>query len=422
MYDYLYESQDIFDFYKNQLNKKNLISRNQNLPFSSCLFFFRDISLNNEEIEILKKIRFYSFTFRNFDFINISFNSILEFCYNCTNFYSDYLKQCLYNNNKNSLILLLELIYLTICYFCIITFTEIVSNKDQTFLYLDNFIKRYKSYVDAAILINKKMENFNVLINLLFEKYCNIDNSTFYPKFSIYRLMMIMYYRIILNPLLDEKFNNNIYKIISKLYRIYYKEELRKKISDESILLMTLIQKKSSSLKLERIQSTDFNSYDDLINCIYNIIDFNSIDMEIDIEFDIQQIFDEVNKIFLDSICNEYSVYYLNSSFFPVLNNYLKLQNIFQEEMKNILTQAMSKQINNNFDFISFIQNESFINDKLINVSRISFLNSLCQMFINFYKNKFVEHLKANLSNIEVIDNSQSFSSNNKNDKIFVKC
>ena len=236
MYDYLYESQDIFDFYKNQLNKKSLISRNQNLPFSYCLFFFGDISLNNEEIEILKKIRFYSFTFRNFDFINMSFNSILEFCYNCTNFFSYYLKQCLYYNNKNSLILLLELIYLNICYFCIITFTEIVSNKDQTFLYLDNFIKRYKSYVDAAILINKKMENFNVLINLLFEKYCNIDNSTFYPKFSIYRLMMIMYYRIILNPLLDEKFNNNIYKIISKLYRIYYKEELRKKISDESIL------------------------------------------------------------------------------------------------------------------------------------------------------------------------------------------
>ena len=71
MYDYLYESQDIFDFYKNQLNKKNLTSRNQNLPFSSCLFFFGDISLNNEEIEILKKIRFYSFTFRNFDFINL---------------------------------------------------------------------------------------------------------------------------------------------------------------------------------------------------------------------------------------------------------------------------------------------------------------------------------------------------------------
>ena len=115
---------------------------------------------------------------------------------------------------------------------------------------------------------------------------------------------------------------------------------------------------------------------------------------------------------------SEFLFPYLNGC----LNNYLKLQNVFQEEMKNILTQAMSKQINNNFDFISFIQNESFINDKLINVSRISFLNSLCQMFINFYKNKFVEYLKANLSNIEVIDNSQSFNTNNKNDIIFIKC
>ena len=409
MYDYLYETQEIFDFYNIQNNKNSFISRNEELPFSSCLFYFDNINLNKNDIDILKKIRFYSFTYRDFDFLNMSFNYIINFVYNCTKYFNEFFNQSKNNTNKNSVIILLELIYISICYFCILTFIEIVQNKEQSFLYLDNFIKRYKSYVDAAILINKKMENYNVIINLLYDKYCNINNKKIFPKFSIYRLMMILYYRIIINPLLDEKFNKNIYKIIVKLYKIYYKEELRKKIFDDNSSLMMLIQKNSTSLKLERNESTDFNSYDDLVNCLYNIINFDSIDlMDIDIEFNISQIFNEFNKILLDFICDEYSVYYINSSFFPVLGNYLKLQNYFQEEMKNIIIQAMSKQINKNFDFLSFIQNESFINDQLINVSRISFLNYLGQILLNFYNKQFIENLKISFNNIKVINNLES--------------
>jgi hypothetical protein len=264
------------------------------------------------------------------------------------------------------------------------------------------------------------MENFNVIINLLYEKYCGVDNNEIFPKFSIYRLMMILYYRIIINPLLDEKSNKNIYKIIVKLYKIYYKEELRKKIFDDNSSLMMLIQKNSTSLKLERKESTDFNSYDDLVNCLYNIINFDSIDlMDIDIEFNISQIFDEINKIFLDCICDEYSVYYVNSSFFPVIGNYLKLQNYFQEEMKNIIIQAMSKQINKNFDFLTFIQNDSFINDKLINISRISFLNLLGEILLNFYKKQFIENFKSSFNNIMIIDNLQN---KNEFDEKLIKC
>ena len=419
MYDYLYETQEIFEFYNIQKNKNNFISRNEELPFSSCLFYFDNINLNNNDIDILKKIRFYSFTYRDFDFLNMSFNYIINFVYNCTKYFNEFFNQT-NKINKNSVIRLLELIYISICYFCIITFIEIVQNKDQSFLYLDNFIKRYKSYVDAAILINNKMENFNVIINLLYDKYCGVDNNEIFPKFSIYRLMMILYYRIIINPLLDEKSNKNIYKIIVKLYKIYYKEELRKKIYDDNSSLMMLIQKNSTSLKLERNESTDFNSYDDLVNCLYNIINFDSIDlMDIDIEFNISQIFDEINKIFLDCICDEYSVYYVNSSFFPVIGNYLKLQNYFQEEMKNIIIQAMSKQINKNFDFLTFIQNDSFINDKLINISRISFLNLLGEILLNFYKKQFIENFKSSFNNIMIIDNLQN---KNEFDEKLIKC
>ena len=230
-------------------------------------------------------------------------NKCIFFENNFKDFFQEIYTSRIINKEGNPLITLLITLYLTISFFCVFTYLEIVNFKNSDFLLLDNFIKRYKSFVDGAIYINNNLENLNVLINLLYEKFLN-GSKSLQPKFSIYRLMIILYNRIVINPL-----SENIIKTTSNIYDIYLKEELRKIDNENQI---------NNSLS-----STKDNSYEDLVNNLSNLNDDNTCE---NVDYQINQFLENIPLIFVDSICDEYSVFYINSTYFPIYGNYKKLQ------------------------------------------------------------------------------------------------
>lgn len=64
------------------------------------------------------------------------------------------------NNSNHPLIILLSLLYITIIFFCVLTFCEIAKYKDQSFLYLDTILRRV-----SYIYLNY---TFNYIINFIF--------------------------------------------------------------------------------------------------------------------------------------------------------------------------------------------------------------------------------------------------------------
>jgi hypothetical protein len=93
-------------------------------------------------------------------------------------------------------------------------------------LFLDCYIKRYKAYIESAVYINELLENLNVLVNYLYETlYSDYPKN---PKFSIYRLMIIIWHREVTTPLTDLKNEKNFLNIILKTFKRFLTVEINK--------------------------------------------------------------------------------------------------------------------------------------------------------------------------------------------------
>jgi hypothetical protein len=83
----------------------------------------------------------------------------------------------------------------SVTYFCKLTFKIILSSSSDDSNFLNEYIKRvqfdliqHKSYTDTAIYLNDYLENFNVVVNYLYEN--SFKNYPDFPKFSVFRLMV----------------------------------------------------------------------------------------------------------------------------------------------------------------------------------------------------------------------------------------
>jgi hypothetical protein len=242
--------------------------------------------------------------------------------------------------------------------------------------------------VDGAIYINNNLENLNVLINLLYEKLLN-GSKSLEPKFSIYRLMIILYNRIVINPL-----SENIIKTTSNIYDIYLKEELRKIDKENQI---------NNSLS-----STKDNSYEDLVNNLSNLNDDNTCE---NVDYQINQFLENIPLIFVDSICDEYSVFYINSTYFPIYGNYKKLQDSF---LKITVNNFNKFNLICNYKFIDLLKENEFINEKIINITKLN----LCKCIYKQIMNQCFKELE----NSEYCLNENQINYFNNNQFDFYKC
>lgn len=80
---------------------------------------------------------------------------------------------------------------------------------------LNEYLKRYKAYIDASTHLNEYLENFNVLINSVYEHLT--QSVTVYPKFSVFRLMIITWNREVLHKLEQDQLSGKIANLFDEI-------------------------------------------------------------------------------------------------------------------------------------------------------------------------------------------------------------
>jgi hypothetical protein len=265
MYDFLYDQQDIYDYYNeifeerknsNLINKPQINVMQPMLPLSFALENFDDILYEfteEKDMQSLANIRWYIFNsnsnldldsklgtgkshstqtlFNNNNAYTSSSNCLNEDLYSifsttCTDTFSAKLIEEHQIKNSNHILSLLNSIILTLTYFCKLSLNYINKYQNKESLFLDSYIKRYKAYVEAAISLNENLENLNVIVNYLYQTLYSDYPSN--PKFSIYRLMIIIWHREVTSPLTDLKQKNNLLNIVLKTFKSFLSAELNK--------------------------------------------------------------------------------------------------------------------------------------------------------------------------------------------------
>ena len=122
---------------------------------------------------------------------------------------------------------------------------------------------------------------------------------------------MILFNRIVLSPLVDKSNDQNVVDIISKIYEIYIKEEYKSSNCEKKIGI-NLGFSEMEEEKDDELSS--MSTYQSLVNDIVNV-NCISNNESFDIDCQIVQFLEQIPLILLDGICNEYSVFYINSMF-----------------------------------------------------------------------------------------------------------
>lgn len=116
---------------------------------------------------------------------------------------------------------------LSVTHFCQLSYNYITKYSDKYLI--NDYVKRYKSYVDASVHLNEYLENFNVLVNSVYEQ---LSNNSVSPKFSIFRLMTITWNREVLQKLESDQFSGKI----ANLFDDVFSHELSYYLADEHSL------------------------------------------------------------------------------------------------------------------------------------------------------------------------------------------
>ena len=439
LFDFLYEEQELYEYYDNKFNNHNYNPRNINLPFKSFIIYFKnlylDINSDKSKLDCLKKIRWYIFSFdkvkKNINFKNDLFKSSIMMMdieeednndiYNDQdNDFSEYNSNLnLQNNNKennidyikekdeniidndyidnmlsnedNPLFYILKLLFLSISSFCKETICYLLTtfNNDNNLL-INNYSKRFDNFVNCAKIINSECENINVVINYLYkELFTDYPN---FPKFSIFRLFIKIWYKESTSYLIQ---NNNM-TLLNKLKNSTI--ELYSKIIKDDIIniqnepfisnsnnilennnFFKNNEKLCLSSSISVFNSENLNPLDNDFNS-YNFIPFGSLYDENNSKY---YIVEKGLKIIYDSFCNEFNVNLLNLSNIDVNNYYNDIENNICEIIQDNIKKCFEKNLI-----------EKGISIKLV----IKHILSKFQDY--FYENRIIPKLKIQIFNI----------------------
>jgi hypothetical protein len=149
MYDFIYDQQDIYDYYDDIFESGRCIFievRRQDLPLADTLRDFYDI-LNNEftdekDMYMLANIRWYENSF-NLDMGEKKiFDDDLQYSIFSTTFTEKIMEDLQLGNNN--ILSLLNSIVLSITFFCKITYSYIMKYSNNDHLFVDCYLKRVR--------------------------------------------------------------------------------------------------------------------------------------------------------------------------------------------------------------------------------------------------------------------------------------
>ncbi len=444
-YEFLFDEQDLYDFYDMQFKNLNSISLNsknshdfqvkrEDLPFSKCLQKFSEIFMFYHKFDdIPNKLKLAKFRW---------------YC-NDKNFYENSVNYCenhlIFSQNDLPLNSVLQLITNKIQNFCRFSLKYLQKFKyEENFFYmskkssdsiirnleeknfriildqifLNEYLKRSKSFFEAAGGLNEEMENFNVLINYLYESF--FPNYPCFPKFSIYRLMVTTWNSEVLAPLVEENYSSlNIIASTERLFYFYLQKQMN--MGQQEIFL-------------ENSNAENFNSFFTTLEKSNNEESFfKNIDFNFNSEYNLKHFIEQTASSLLDPDCNEFSVYYINHTKMKISQIYNKLENviisswrIFLKDFltKNSLNEAM---IANTLNFILsdginffnrtkcqlLVAVQESINQKLLNYDfrdKKDYLNQLeneYNIFLEWDKKIIKENTRKNIM-YEMVEKNES--------------
>ena len=178
-------------FFDPENNNQQIVPRNKNLPLENEVINFKvfanDFENNNEYKNIILKLINY-----NFDELNNIYNKNK------------------YNNNFIQLILWINS---TIIIFVKVLYEFVIINNKQKNekKFLIEFISKHNDFINFALLLNKKFENINVIVNLVYSYQITKKERA---SFSLYKLCIEIY---------KNYFYKNIDNVLLERFDIYVK-------------------------------------------------------------------------------------------------------------------------------------------------------------------------------------------------------
>ena len=429
LYDYLFEQQDLYFEYDQIFTRLNLKSRKEESPFKDFILNFNcylnEIQNDQNKIKQLKKLRWYicfdkdNYCQKDFNYdINLEKNSTFYSNKNYNEssdeelsndlkqkivfqnqFYkkSDYFKEDepkiidfkliekVINGENNKLFFLLKCIHLSISSFCQQTMHYLYSTyKNEQYEFIKEYNKRYKNFIDTAILINEICENVNVTVNYLYEKI--LKDYPSFPKFSIFHLLLKIWYREAINKINEYDSIISILKHnILSIFLNFFSNDL------DSIKMNIIFTNKHSYLDDYYIQNsiqtlTEFKDTNSTFKCFskQNSEIKNKIICPLGSYYEdnyiCYSIIEQGLNCITDTFCNEYSVYHLNLT-------YIETNNIYDELVSNIVDSIESK--------ITDLYKTLIIEQKY---SETKVINEIIKYFSShFYTNRILNKLKLKI-------------------------
>lgn len=334
----------------------------------------------DEEEDLLKKSYF-------FDINNVNNNTKKNFDFSIKDkiddlIFNDQLINEYLSNEKNELFHIIKCISLTCSNFCEFTMNFLyTSYSDNKYSFIKEYDKRYKNYVDCAFEFNNRLENINVVINILYESF--YYSYPKFPKFSIFRLMMNIWYSKI-TCIINEK-NESILSYLKtsiiSIFSNYISNDLDKilnsKINKQYHSINQNYLKSNNNLNLS-LKETKDSSVLSIQNSYRIISPFGTYYEDDYIHY---YILEEALNFIYDTFFNELSVYQINS-----IN--LETNNVY-DEIEEEIVKIIKNKI---FELFSLCKkNNKKINEKIIVESIFEYFN------IYFYQKRIINKLKLKI-------------------------
>ena len=194
--------------------------------------------------------------------------------------------------------------------------------------------------------------------------------------------MLIVFNRIVIHPLMEEKNEFNLTDLTLKLFDAYLRGELKKVIEEkdkEDGFIYSSGNETTSDISLISTFQSTININKGIDTELYNESEISGSDSNGQIEMIIEQI----SLLLVDQISNEYSVFYINSTSFPLCSNY----QTFQRKIVDVLSKAakeyldMKRNEKDLHNFFMFFRENDFLNTRFINITKNRIENQIADIF-----------------------------------------
>ena len=334
----------------------------------------------------------------------------------------------LLDKEDNPLFYIIKLISITITIFCreAMCYMNSLYNENRNVELIKEYIKRFNNFVQASKYINSQCENINIVINYLDKDI--LENYPHFPKFSIFRFCMKIWYNE-MSSILTEDDSSLLFKIKEstlKLFSEYIYEDLSNIYINNSFQSFLFNSGQSSGIFCKSKGDFSLSSSISLYNSNSNsnkqtvsstICPLGSYYEDSYIKY---IIIEKSLSIIYDTFSEEYSVYLFNYSDIETNNYYEDIENNIIDLVENSIKKMFYNNINENFN-----DNKSLIKkivDKILNYFNNYFysqriLNKLKKRIystiIYVIKNLIFEQIKIKINELLSKQNKKNNELNN---------